>query len=342
MASTGLTTPDLDLGPSGLLIDGSWREARGGETIEVLAPASEQTLTRIAAGGAEDVDAAVAAARAQLDGGVVAAHPGRARDPPLPPRRPDRGATPSASPGSKRSTSASRSSTPRIVDIPGSVDTLRHFAGWADKIDGRAVEALPALRPPAPRLHAARAGRRGRGDHALELAADDRLLEARARPGRRLHRRPEAAGGRAADHPRARRPVRGGGLPGRRAERGDRARRDRRRGARPPSRRRQDQLHRHARGRSRDRGRGGPAAAPGDARAGRQVAADRSSPTPTSRRQSPASRWGCSPTRARSAPPAPACSPPASTTTTSSTGSPRRPPRCGSAIRSTKRRRWAR
>jgi len=35
MNANGTITTDLDLGPTGLLIDGTWREASGGETIEV-------------------------------------------------------------------------------------------------------------------------------------------------------------------------------------------------------------------------------------------------------------------------------------------------------------------
>ncbi|MEA2673946.1 MAG: hypothetical protein QOI92_1138, partial [Chloroflexota bacterium] len=147
MATNAMTTPDLDLGPTGLLIDGSWREARGGETFEVLAPASEQTLARIAAGGAEDVDAAVAAARAQLDGEWSRLTPAergmllfRLAD--LVESESERLARIEAVDVGKPVVDA------RIVDVPGAVDTLRHFAGWADKIDGRAVEALPHIGRP--------------------------------------------------------------------------------------------------------------------------------------------------------------------------------------------------
>jgi acyl-CoA reductase-like NAD-dependent aldehyde dehydrogenase len=34
---------------------------------------------------------------------------------------------------------------PRVADIPNAIDTIRHFAGWADKIEGRWVTPLPAF-----------------------------------------------------------------------------------------------------------------------------------------------------------------------------------------------------
>ncbi|MEV6010827.1 aldehyde dehydrogenase family protein [Streptomyces sp. NPDC051976] len=52
----------------GMYIDGAWRPAAGGDRIEVVDPATEQVIGRVPAGGAEDVDAAVRAARAALPG----------------------------------------------------------------------------------------------------------------------------------------------------------------------------------------------------------------------------------------------------------------------------------
>jgi aldehyde dehydrogenase (NAD+) len=48
-------------------IGGTWVEPCSGATLDVLNPATEQPITTIALGGAEDVDAAVAAARAAFD-----------------------------------------------------------------------------------------------------------------------------------------------------------------------------------------------------------------------------------------------------------------------------------
>jgi aldehyde dehydrogenase (NAD+) len=51
-----------------MYIDGAWRPAAGTGTIEVVNPADEQVIDRVPAGTAEDVDAAVRAARAALPG----------------------------------------------------------------------------------------------------------------------------------------------------------------------------------------------------------------------------------------------------------------------------------
>ncbi|MFF4960868.1 aldehyde dehydrogenase family protein [Streptomyces sp. NPDC001222] len=50
----------------GMYIDGAWRPAFGRDTIDVVNPADEQVIGRVPAGTAEDVDAAVQAARAAL------------------------------------------------------------------------------------------------------------------------------------------------------------------------------------------------------------------------------------------------------------------------------------
>ncbi|MGW0827779.1 aldehyde dehydrogenase family protein [Streptomyces sp. NPDC002845] len=52
----------------GMYIAGAWRPAAGTDTIEVVNPADEQPIGRVPAGTAEDVDAAVRAARAALPG----------------------------------------------------------------------------------------------------------------------------------------------------------------------------------------------------------------------------------------------------------------------------------
>ncbi|MEU0336115.1 aldehyde dehydrogenase family protein [Streptomyces sp. NPDC006193] len=49
-----------------LYIDGAWRPAGGGGMIEVVDPAEERVVGRVPAGGPQDVDAAVRAARAAL------------------------------------------------------------------------------------------------------------------------------------------------------------------------------------------------------------------------------------------------------------------------------------
>ena len=52
-----------------LFINGEWRDAAGGQTIDVINPATEEVIAEVASAGCKaDVDAAVAAARTALDG----------------------------------------------------------------------------------------------------------------------------------------------------------------------------------------------------------------------------------------------------------------------------------
>lgn len=53
---------------SKLFIDGQWRDALSGGTFDVINPATEQVFHQCAAGGAADVDAAVSAAQAAMNG----------------------------------------------------------------------------------------------------------------------------------------------------------------------------------------------------------------------------------------------------------------------------------
>ncbi|WP_439947765.1 aldehyde dehydrogenase family protein [Streptomyces sp. BBFR109] len=56
----------------GMYIDGAWRPAAGRDVIEVVNPADEQVIATVPAGTAEDVAAAVRAARAALPGWAAA------------------------------------------------------------------------------------------------------------------------------------------------------------------------------------------------------------------------------------------------------------------------------
>ncbi|MFJ4486427.1 aldehyde dehydrogenase family protein [Streptomyces longwoodensis] len=62
----------------GIYLDGAWRPTLGGEVIDVVDPVDEQVIARVPAAGAEDVDAAVRAARAALPGWAATAPAERA------------------------------------------------------------------------------------------------------------------------------------------------------------------------------------------------------------------------------------------------------------------------
>jgi acyl-CoA reductase-like NAD-dependent aldehyde dehydrogenase len=129
---------------NGMYIDGAWRtEAASGETFDVIAPASEDVLATLPAGGAQEVDAAVRAARAQVDGGAWSRLTGAERGrllyklAELMERDLETFVTLEALDVGRPAFE------PRAVDIPNAIDVFRHFAGWADKIEGRHIDALP-------------------------------------------------------------------------------------------------------------------------------------------------------------------------------------------------------
>src|SRR5450755_83554 len=66
-ASTKLSVP---FATEHVLIGGQWRAGASGQTLELEDPSDGSTFARIARGGAADVDAAVGAARAALEGGA--------------------------------------------------------------------------------------------------------------------------------------------------------------------------------------------------------------------------------------------------------------------------------
>jgi phenylacetaldehyde dehydrogenase len=125
-------------GEKQLLIDDEWRAAASGETFEVQDPATGEVIANVALGGAEDVDAAVAAARRALNGPwSKMSHSERARllwrladlieshaDELSLIETLDNGKPLSASSG---------------VDIPEAISEFREAAGWATKINGESI-----------------------------------------------------------------------------------------------------------------------------------------------------------------------------------------------------------
>ena len=136
----GVEVPDV---PTGLFIGGQWRDAAGAETFDDVAPFSEEHLATVASAQDADIDDAVAAARAQFDGGewsrMAPADRGRLlyRLAELMERDIETLITLEALDVGKPAFEA------RFADIPCAIDTIRHFAGWADKIEGRWVTPAP-------------------------------------------------------------------------------------------------------------------------------------------------------------------------------------------------------
>src|SRR6476646_5784065 len=121
-----------------LLINNEWRDASGGKTMDVVNPATEEVIASVASAGKEDVDAAVAAARAALNGpwGKMSARE-RGR---LVSRLADR--------LMERADEVARLETlhngkpifeSRNIEIPAAAECLEYFAGWADKVMGEMI-----------------------------------------------------------------------------------------------------------------------------------------------------------------------------------------------------------
>ena len=122
-----------------MLINGKWVDAASGKTFPTYNPATGEVLAHVAEGDKEDVDRAVAAARAAFDKG------------------PWRNITPSergrviwklADLLEKHLEEFAQLECldqgkplglTRMVDIPNSIDQLRYYAGWATKVEGNTI-----------------------------------------------------------------------------------------------------------------------------------------------------------------------------------------------------------
>jgi betaine-aldehyde dehydrogenase len=119
-----------------LFIDGAWADA--GQTFDDLEPATGRLLTQVAAASAEDIDRAVSAARRALDG-AWGATPGPARG-----RLLNRLADLIERDAGILAQLEARDigkpvGQPSALDVPNAIATFRHFAGWADKIQGQTI-----------------------------------------------------------------------------------------------------------------------------------------------------------------------------------------------------------
>jgi len=135
-----VTAPrDVRLPQPAMLVAGEWRAARDGRTFPVLNPATEELITDLPLAAAEDVDDAVGAARAQFDGGewsrLAPGERGRLlwNIAELIERDAENLAALEAIDVGKPL------SDPVAIDIPLAAETFRHFAGWADKVQGSTV-----------------------------------------------------------------------------------------------------------------------------------------------------------------------------------------------------------
>jgi len=121
-----------------LLINGEWRAATTGQQIDVVNPATEDTVATVASAGKADVDAAVAAARTALEGSwskMSARERGR-----LVWKLGERIL--------ERADDLARLETlhngkpifeSRQIEMPASAECFQYYAGWADKVHGETI-----------------------------------------------------------------------------------------------------------------------------------------------------------------------------------------------------------
>lgn len=120
-------------------IGGKWIPSASGKTFETIHPATEEVICEVAEGEAEDIDAAVDAARDAFDNGEWSKMDARDRGilmnklADLIAEEADELAAIETLDNGKPISDA------RAADIPLVIDTLRYYAGWADKIQGATI-----------------------------------------------------------------------------------------------------------------------------------------------------------------------------------------------------------
>jgi aldehyde dehydrogenase (NAD+) len=125
---------------SKLFINGDFVDARSGETFATSNPATEEKITDVASAGAEDVDLAARAARAQLEPGSEWQK--------MKPRDRAKVMWKLADMLSSRAAEIGRIETldngkpifeSQFVDTPAAAECLYYFAGWSGKVTGETI-----------------------------------------------------------------------------------------------------------------------------------------------------------------------------------------------------------
>ncbi|MCU1231744.1 MAG: Betaine-aldehyde dehydrogenase, partial [Acidobacteria bacterium] len=123
-----------------LFINGEFVDAKSGETFATINPATEETITGVASAGAEDVDDAVKAARAQMESGSAWQK--------MKPRDRAKIMWRIADMLMARADEIGRIETidngkpifeSQFVDTPAAAECLYYFAGWSGKVTGETI-----------------------------------------------------------------------------------------------------------------------------------------------------------------------------------------------------------
>ena len=125
--------------PSVPYVAGTWDTSGRAAAFEVVDPVTERVLASVTEADAETVDLAVSGGHSALDEGEWGRLDGAARGvllgrlaDLLDSRKEDFANLESLEVGKP-------GIEPRVIDLPQAVQTFRHYAGWADKIEGRTI-----------------------------------------------------------------------------------------------------------------------------------------------------------------------------------------------------------
>jgi aldehyde dehydrogenase (NAD+) len=121
------------------LIGGKWQAAKSGKTFETINPATEEVIANVAEGDAADIDLAVKAARNAFENGPWGKMDAR-----------DRGKLMNRLAdlieeeledlaGLETLDNGKPIRDSRAADLPMTIDCLRYYAGWADKLHGQTI-----------------------------------------------------------------------------------------------------------------------------------------------------------------------------------------------------------
>ena len=125
--------------PTTPFVAGRWQPASTRHSLEVVDPVTESPLVSVTEADATTVDRAVAAARDALDGGEWGRLDGAARGQlllafaQLIENRVEDFADLESLDAGKPGIEG------RVIDLPQTVATFRHYAGWADKLTGQSI-----------------------------------------------------------------------------------------------------------------------------------------------------------------------------------------------------------
>ncbi len=128
-----------------LFIGGEWVDALGGEIIDVVNPATGETIARVAGAGRDDIDRAVAAARAAFTGGPWRDATAAERSEILTKLADLLSANSAVLTELEILDNGMPLNPAGILAVPTAVKMLRYYAGWPSKITGH---TLPADRRP--------------------------------------------------------------------------------------------------------------------------------------------------------------------------------------------------